>query len=96
MQYLAQHDIPCYAISARGHGESWHPSFFRMVFATTKRMIGDDLLAGISAVQKQHTGKEIVLVGHSGGGGLCQYIVNEGAVKVKGLALLGAFPGTGS
>ena len=62
MRYLAQHGIPCYAISARGHGESWHPTFLRMVFATTKRMIGDDLLAGIGAVQKQHSGKEIVLV----------------------------------
>ncbi len=50
-----------------------------MVFSTTKRMI-DDLLAGISAVQKQHSGKEIVLVGHSGGGGLIQYIVSRSKV----------------
>ena len=61
-----------------------------MVFAT-KRMIGDDLLAGISAVQKA-----------------TQWQRNRSCwtlrrwwsdsihrVKVKGLALLGAFPGTG-
>ncbi|KAI1839934.1 hypothetical protein JX265_013890 [Neoarthrinium moseri] len=95
MQYLAQNGVTSYAVSTRGHGESWHPSFLRMLYMTTKRMLADDLLAGIRAVE-QKEGSEVVLVGHSSGGGLSQFILNEGDVKVKALALLGAVPGTGS
>ncbi|ETS85689.1 hypothetical protein PFICI_03714 [Pestalotiopsis fici W106-1] len=95
MKYLQERGITSYAVSTRGHGESWHPSFFRMMYATTKRMLGDDLVAGIKAVERME-GSEVVLVGHSSGGGLSQFIVNEGDVKVKGLGLLGAVPGTGS
>ncbi|KAF3024390.1 hypothetical protein E8E14_014412 [Neopestalotiopsis sp. 37M] len=95
MQYLQERGIASYAVSTRGHGESWHPSFLRMSYATTKRMLGDDLLAGIKAVERME-GSEVVLVGHSSGGGLSQFIVNEGDVKVKALGLLDAVPGTGS
>lgn len=95
MQYLAQNGITSYAVSTRGHGESWHPSFLRMLYATTRRMLANDLVAGIKEVEKMEGG-EVVLVGHSSGGGLSQYILDEGDVKVKGLCLLGAVPGTGS
>jgi pimeloyl-ACP methyl ester carboxylesterase len=95
MKFLAKHGITSHAVSTRGHGESWHSSsFLRMVFDTTKRMLGDDLVAGIMAVQEKE-GSEVV-VGHSSGGGLSQFIVNEGDVKVKALGLIGAVPGTGS
>ncbi|KAI0855623.1 Alpha/Beta hydrolase protein [Xylaria cubensis] len=95
MRYLAAHGITSYAVSARGHGASWHPSYLRMVYATTKRDLADDFVAGIKIVQEWE-GSEVVLVGHSSGGGLSQFILSEGDVRVKGLALLGAIPGTGS
>ncbi|KAI1813624.1 alpha/beta-hydrolase [Poronia punctata] len=96
MRHLARHGITSYAISTRGHGASWHPSFLQMVYATTKRALADDLVAGIKAVQEKEEGREVVLVGHSSGAGLCQFIVGEGDVRVGGIALLGAVPGTGS
>ncbi|KAI3340532.1 Alpha/Beta hydrolase protein [Ustulina deusta] len=95
MRYLADHGITSYAISTRGHGASWHPSFLRMLYATTKRELANDFVAGIRAVQEWE-GREVVLVGHSSGGGLSQFILSEGDVRVKGLALLGAIPGSGS
>ncbi|KAI0113650.1 Alpha/Beta hydrolase protein [Nemania sp. FL0031] len=95
MRHLAEHGVTSYAVSARGHGASWHPFFFRMLYATTKRELANDFVAGIKAVQEWE-GSEVVLVGHSSGGGLSQFILSEGDVKVKGLALLGAVPGTGS
>lgn len=95
MLFLAQNGITSFAVSTRGHGESWHPSFLRMLYGTTKRMLGNDLVAGIKAVEAMER-SEVVLVGHSSGGGLSQFIVNEGDVQVKGLGLLAAVPGTGS
>ncbi|KAI1305422.1 Alpha/Beta hydrolase protein [Xylaria venustula] len=95
MRYLANHGITSYAVSARGHGASWHPSFLRMLYGTTKRELADDFVAGTRAVQEWE-GREVVLVGHSSGGGLCQFILSEGDVRARGLALLGAVPGTGS
>ncbi|GAP83912.1 putative alpha beta hydrolase fold protein [Rosellinia necatrix] len=96
MRHLAGRGVTSYAVSARGHGASWHPSFARMLFATTKRALADDFVAGIRAVQAREGGREVVLVGHSSGGGLSQLILSEGDVRVSGLALLGAVPGSGS
>lgn len=95
MRFLAARGIPCYALSTRGHGESWHPSYLRMVYCTTRRMLSDDLVAGIRWVQDREQ-SEVLLVGHSSGGGLSQAILSKGDVTVKGLALLGAVPGFGS
>lgn len=95
MLYLAARGVPCYAVSLRGHGESWHPSYLSMVFGTTRRMLGGDLVAGIQWVQARE-GSEVVLVGHSSGGGLSQAVLSEGKVDVKALALLGAVPAFGS
>ncbi|KAK3941695.1 Alpha/Beta hydrolase protein [Diplogelasinospora grovesii] len=97
LSYFSARGIPCYAVSMRGHGSSWHPSFLRMVYGTTKRMLADDVVAGIRWVQEREEGREeVVLVGHSSGGGLSQFILSEQDVKVKGLALVGAVPGFGS
>ncbi|KAK3387565.1 Alpha/Beta hydrolase protein [Podospora didyma] len=97
MQFFSARGIPCYAVSTRGHGNSWYPSYLRMVYGTTKRMLADDLVAGILwAQEREGGGKEVVLVGHSSGGGLSQFILSEQDVKVKGLALIGAVPGLGS
>ncbi|KAK0634957.1 Alpha/Beta hydrolase protein [Bombardia bombarda] len=96
MSYLSARGIPCFAISLRGHGASWQPSFLRMVYATSKRMLADDLLAGIRWAQEREGGNEVVLVGHSSGGGLSQFVLSNQEVRVKGLALVAAVPGSGS
>jgi pimeloyl-ACP methyl ester carboxylesterase len=96
LEYFAARGIPCYAVSLRGHGGSWHPSFLRMVYGTTKRMLADDAVAALRWVQEREGGKEVVLVGHSSGGGLSQLILSEQDVRVKGLVLAGAVPGFGS
>ncbi|KAK4226965.1 Alpha/Beta hydrolase protein [Podospora fimiseda] len=97
LTYLSQNtSIPSYAISLRGHGNSWHPSYLRMVFFTTKHMLATDIVAGIEFVESRHEGQEIIYVGHSSGGGLGQYILSEQLVKVKALVLAAAVPGFGS
>lgn len=65
-----------------------------MVYWTTKRDLADDVKAGIDYVQEK-TGEEVVLCGHSSGGGLSQFILNEGDAKVKALVLVAAVPGYG-
>ncbi|WYZ36685.1 hypothetical protein EsH8_II_000191 [Colletotrichum jinshuiense] len=95
MQYFAKHDVPCYAVSLRGHGNSWHPSYLRMVYFTTRQNLTDDAVAAIRWVQERQ-GSEVLLVGHSSGGGLSQGILSAKQARVKGLALLGAVPGAGS
>lgn len=95
MQYLAARGVASYAISLRGHGDSWYPSYFRMVYFTTRRMLTNDLVAGIKWAQARAK-SEVVLVGHSSGGGLSQDILSKQEVHVRGLALLGAVPAQGS
>lgn len=96
MQYFAAQGIPCYALSLRGHGQSWQPSYLRMVYGTGRQAMVDDLVAGIGYARAQEGGREVVLVGHSTGGALAQYVLSERLVRVRALALLGAVPGTGS
>ncbi|EWY86175.1 hypothetical protein FOYG_10801 [Fusarium oxysporum NRRL 32931] len=95
MKYLAARGVQCYAVSLRGHGESWYPSYFRMVFATPRSALASDLVAAIEWVQIREK-IEVMLVGHSSGGGLSQAVLSDGLANVKALALLGAVPGFGS
>lgn len=95
MKYLAARGVQCYAVSLRGHGESWYPSYFRMVFATPRSALASDLVAAIEWVQIREK-SEVMLVGHSSGGGLSQAVLSDGLASVKALALLGAVPGFGS
>lgn len=95
MQYLSSRGIPCYALSLRGHGESWHPHFLRMVYSTSKSALADDLVAGIKWVEEKDR-SQVVLCGHSSGDGLSQFVLSERVVSVKGLVLMGAVPGFGS
>ncbi|KAF2219944.1 Alpha/Beta hydrolase protein [Elsinoe ampelina] len=91
------HNIPCYALSYRGHGASWKPGYLRMTFGTTKRMLADDIVTGVKHVesllrQQGNPGTKVVLVAHSNGGGLCQLALNDGDIQVKALALIDATP----
>jgi pimeloyl-ACP methyl ester carboxylesterase len=77
-----------------------------MVYWTTKRQLADDVVAAIKYVQHLEREKqrdkdgaemvEVVLVGHSSGGGLSQIMLSAGDVKVKGLVLVGSIPCFGS
>lgn len=100
MTYLSQtHNIPCYAVSYRGHGASWYPYYLRMYF-TTKRTLANDLVRGVRYVQnreKELYGEdEVVLVAHSNGGGLAQVALAAGDINVGGFALVAATPCFGS
>ncbi|KAH7635831.1 Alpha/Beta hydrolase protein [Sordaria sp. MPI-SDFR-AT-0083] len=120
---LQEQQIPCYAVSMRGHGGSWYPSYLRMVYGTTKGDLAGDVVEGIkwaadrererrkvwegerrnadNVEERENREVEMILVGHSSGGGLAQYILSAGlldglGVKIKGLVLMGAVPGFGS
>lgn len=60
MQYLQERSVTWYTVLMRGHGESWHTSFY----TTTKRMLGEELVAGIRMAKRRER-SEVVLVGHS-------------------------------
>ncbi|QDS73337.1 hypothetical protein FKW77_006648 [Venturia effusa] len=101
MQFFSrEHQIPCYALSYRGHGASWYPNFLRMFF-TRMSTLAEDLARGLAYV-RETAGEEVVVVGHSSGGGLVQFCLDKGRVggvgvgKVKGVALAGSIPGFGS
>lgn len=102
MTYFSSRGYPCYAISYRGHGNSWYPGFWRMYF-TPRSAIGSDLVAGIQHVEKLETERRkssekvrVVLVAHSAGGALAQWVLGRGLVKVGGFCMCAAVPGFGS
>ncbi|GAW15956.1 hypothetical protein ANO14919_053780 [Xylariales sp. No.14919] len=61
MRYPADHGVRSYAVSARGHDASWHPSFLQMLYVTTKRELANDLVAGIRAVQSGKAARSSLL-----------------------------------
>lgn len=100
--FSQQHNIPCYAVSYRGHGASWYPSYLRMYFSG-RRTLARDLASAVKyveEVEKKLRGDDVhvVLIAHSNGGGLSQTMLGEGIgnVTVQGYALLGATPSMGS
>lgn len=102
MNHFSARGYPCYAISYRGHGNSWDPGFLEMYF-TSRETMGQDLVAGVKEVETLETTRanaeekaRIVLVAHSAGGALSQYVLSRGLVKVQGFCMLAAVPGFGS
>ena len=98
--YFSRLGYPCYAFSVRGHGASWVPEVMEMWW-TTKAALARDMVAGIEWAKAEETKKRasdtagIVLVGHSIGGGLAQYVLSNELVTATGLILCGAAPGSG-
>jgi len=84
MLFLASHGYRCIAHDRRGHGRSdqpWH--------GNDMDTYADDLAALIEALDLN----DIVLVGHSTGGGeVVRYIGRHGTKRVARLVLIGAVP----
>ncbi|KAF2010035.1 alpha/beta-hydrolase [Aaosphaeria arxii CBS 175.79] len=102
LQYFSSQGYPCYSISYRGHGNSWYPGLWRMYF-TSRGTMGSDLVAGIEHVEKLEKARrkvqenvKVILIAHSAGGALSQYILSRGLVKVQGFCMFAAVPGFGS
>lgn len=73
------------------------------MYFTPRRAIGEDLVAGIEAVERmeaERRGSEervrVVLVAHSAGGALGQFVLSRGMCRVSGLGLFAGVPGFGS
>ena len=84
-----------YAYSVRNHGASFAVPYLRMVWFTSLDDLADDLTASIKEATARE-GQEPLVVAHSSGGGLSQYIISNGRVKVRGLSLVGAVPHFGN
>ncbi|OCL13836.1 alpha/beta-hydrolase [Glonium stellatum] len=91
---FASRGIAAYALSLRGHGASWKASWFTIMFLTTLDQFRDDVECAIAHIKERHT-RMPVLVGHSFGGGVLQYLLCSKAVRVPGLVLIAAAPLTG-
>ncbi|KAL8795565.1 MAG: hypothetical protein Q9195_001986 [Heterodermia aff. obscurata] len=95
-------------MSLRGHGESWNPGFWSMTWGTNLKDLAHDVRCVWESVllrekRRKLDGKESeeiapalpVLIGHSSGGGLAQYVLSEGIVQAEALVLCAAIPGFG-
>lgn len=111
LEYFSSRGYPSYAISVRGHGNSYVLSFWKMLFVSQHQM-ALDVTAGIRHVIDKHRNEgrpDIVPIAHSAGGALLQYILSEGlysppdtkktdsqAYAVGRVGLLGVIPYYGS
>ncbi|TFK38943.1 Alpha/Beta hydrolase protein [Crucibulum laeve] len=96
--YFSQRGRKVYAISLSGHGRSTRPWFFTL---RTKFYFAQDVLSALDYISSQRPAASPLLVGHSAGGGLSQYIVHKYGLELKaesklsGLVLVSPFPPTG-
>lgn len=102
LAWFAARGYPCYALSLRGHGASWKPGFLRMVWGFGKSSFAEDLGYAFTWVQAFESAKRghfdpmnLVLVGHSAGGGLSQYFLSRNMGTVGGLVIMAGFPSLG-
>lgn len=93
MGYLHHHyGGRTYALSLRGHGASYQPSsWFSMVWLTKFDHLANELLGAIATV-KDREGINPVLVAHSAGGAISQYVLAKGWVHLPALGLIGHVP----
>lgn len=92
-RWFATQGYPAYSLSVRGHGDSWYPSFWEMLF-TSKSAIADDVVLALKFIQARHANAgPMSLVGHSAGGGLIQYVMDSGrGTGIGKLAIIAGFP----
>jgi len=97
LQHLASRGYNAHAMSVRGHGHSWAPGFFRMTFLTTASTLATDVAAGVAYLEKEYGKKgEVILAGHSSGGGLVQMVCDQELAEVKALILIAGTPSFGA
>ncbi|KAH8681921.1 Alpha/Beta hydrolase protein [Xylariales sp. PMI_506] len=80
LPYFAARGIPAYALSTRGHGQSWAPSTLRLHFLTTFDDYAADISAALYHIRSQHSASfpatPPIVAGHSFGGAHLQYLLN--------------------
>ncbi|KAK5728645.1 hypothetical protein LTR15_001782 [Elasticomyces elasticus] len=98
MEYLhsSGYQGTLYACSLRNHGASYSVRYFRMVWQTSLADCAADLVSCTKHAQADAGGAELVLVGHSAGGGLAQYVLAKAQIRVRALCLVDAIPHHGS
>ncbi|KAF2671827.1 alpha/beta-hydrolase [Microthyrium microscopicum] len=92
---FAKQGYPAYALSLRNHGKSDKISWFSSMFLTTIDSFCDDVEVAIEYIKSQHNGQAPVLVAHSFGGGIIQYMLSTRQVRAPALVLLASLPLTG-
>lgn len=95
LPFFAANGYPAYSVSLRGHGDSFNPGYWKMYFAPRQKFAIDACWA-IKYVKVNHGGASPVVVGHSAGGGLIQYILSSKQEDVRDVVLLAPIPGYGS
>ena len=102
MAYFQERGFSCYAVSLRGHGQSWQPGYWRMTRGTTFHDLVDDVRSAWHKAlrleeRKGRTERFLpVFIAHSSGGGIAQYVLSECLVRTSALVLCAAIPGFGS
>ena len=73
------------------------------MYFTSRGKIGEDLIAGIEEAERLERERRkseekirVVLISHSAGGALSQYVLSRGLCTVAGLCMFAAVPGFGS
>jgi pimeloyl-ACP methyl ester carboxylesterase len=73
------------------------------MYFTSREAIAGDLVAAITEVERIEGERRkteekllVVLVAHSAGGALAQWVLSRGLVKVQGFCMFAAVPGFGS
>jgi pimeloyl-ACP methyl ester carboxylesterase len=98
MTYLYESGHPGWlvAYSARGHGGSYALPYIKMVFGTAVDDFVEDLTSAAKFARERtsptSSRQELVLAGHSSGGGLIQYAMAKSAIRAHALCLVDAMP----
>lgn len=94
LTYFSSKGYPSYSLSFRGHGNSFNPGYWALYFTGLRTFVQEAALA-INHITSLHSTAPVVM-GHSSGGGVIQYVVSYDVATVSGVALLGAVSGFGS
>jgi pimeloyl-ACP methyl ester carboxylesterase len=97
MTHLSQtYHARTYAYSLRNHGASFSVPYLRMVWLTSLDDLAADLTHSLAHATCLENGTAPIIVAHSSGGGLAQYILSNSLTRARGLVLVGAVPHFGN